>query len=59
MTSPPEHDPRPLPPEPPADNECCGSGCPLCVYDLYEDQKTQYRQALAAWLQRHPEAAGG
>jgi hypothetical protein len=49
-------DPRPQPPERPAENECCGSGCPLCVYDLYEEQLSEYRQALARWRERHPEA---
>ena len=47
-------DPRPLPPEPPGDNECCGSGCPLCVLDLYTDELNAYRLRLAQWLQRHP-----
>lgn len=50
----PDNDPRPQPPEPPADNECCGSGCPLCVLDLYAVEVTAYRERLAAWLQRHP-----
>lgn len=47
---------RPQPPEKPADNECCGSGCPLCVYDLYAEEVDRYRRALAAWKLRHPEA---
>ena len=49
-------DPRPLPPEEPGPNECCGSGCPLCVLDLYSDELRRYREALVAWKQRHPEA---
>lgn len=40
----------------PGPNECCGSGCPLCVLDLYSDELQRYRAALAAWNQRHPEA---
>ncbi|MDR6093832.1 MULTISPECIES: oxidoreductase-like domain-containing protein [Stenotrophomonas] len=55
MTDP---DPRPIPPEAPGPNECCGSGCPLCVLDLYSEELQRYRQALAAWLLRHPEAGG-
>lgn len=43
-------------PEEPGPNECCGSGCPLCVLDLYSDELQRYRAALAAWKQRHPEA---
>lgn len=50
-------DPRPTPPEEPGPNECCGSGCPLCVLDLYSEELTRYRQALEAWKQRNPEAA--
>jgi len=53
----PDPDPRPLPPEEPGPNECCGSGCPLCVLDLYSDELQRYRKALAEWKTRHPEAA--
>ncbi len=49
-------DPRPLPPEEPGPNECCGSGCPLCVFDLYAEELQRYRKALAEWLARHPDA---
>lgn len=52
----PDPDPRPQPPEEPGPNECCGSGCPLCVLDLYADELVRYRQALAAWKLRHPQA---
>ena len=52
----PDPDPRPQPPEAPGPNECCGSGCPLCVLDLYTDELLLYRQKLAEWLARHPEA---
>lgn len=50
----PADDPRPLPPEPPGENECCGSGCPLCVLDLYAEEVGAYRQRLAEWKARHP-----
>lgn len=50
------NDPRPQAPIEPAPNECCGSGCPLCVYDLYAEEVARYRQALALWQQRHPDA---
>nr|WP_219626122.1 oxidoreductase-like domain-containing protein [Stenotrophomonas maltophilia] len=53
----PDPDPRPLPPEEPGPNECCGSGCPLCVLDLYADELQRYRKALAEWQARHPDAA--
>ncbi len=47
-----------MPPEAPGPNECCGSGCPLCVLDLYSDELAQYRKRLEEWKLRHPEAEG-
>lgn len=52
-------DPRPQPPEKPLPQECCESGCPICVYDLYAEALEQYRQALAGWMLRHPQADDG
>lgn len=53
-------DPRPLPPERPADNACCDSGCDPCVYDLYARELEDYRAALRAWEERQelPAQAG-
>ncbi|THV07290.1 hypothetical protein K435DRAFT_833642 [Dendrothele bispora CBS 962.96] len=34
-------------PEEPADDECCMSGCAVCVYDLYEESLGLYKEALA------------
>ena len=48
-------DPRPIPPERPLPSDCCDSGCPICVHDLYAEQLQHYREQLAAWKQRHPE----
>ncbi|MEF9977619.1 MAG: oxidoreductase-like domain-containing protein [Thermomonas sp.] len=59
MTSPlasADPDPRPQPPERPLPSDCCDSGCPVCVHDLYAEEVIAHRQALAAWLQRHPTA---
>ena len=56
MPLPPDHDPRPQPPDKPLPQECCESGCPICVYDLYAEALEGYRQALAAWRLRHPDA---
>lgn len=50
-------DPRPQAPEAPGPNECCQSGCIPCVYDMYDEAMGEYREALKAWLARHPEAA--
>ncbi|WP_082190149.1 oxidoreductase-like domain-containing protein [Frateuria defendens] len=52
-------DPRPQPPPAPAPGDCCGEGCSHCVLDRYELELARYRDALAAWLARHPEAHGG
>lgn len=57
MTAMPDLDPRPLPPEPPLPSDCCDSGCAPCVNDTYAEELAHYRQALAAWLQRHPQPA--
>lgn len=46
------HDPRPLPPEQPGDDECCRSGCDPCIFDLYQRELQYYREALAAWEAR-------
>jgi len=37
-------------PEPPADNECCESGCEPCVWDVYREQ-------LALWQAHQKQAA--
>ena len=52
-------DPRPQPPVEPQLEDCCGSGCVVCVLDLYEEAMNRYRIALTAWQQRQgsPEAS--
>lgn len=51
-----DNDPRPIAPEPPLPGECCDSGCDPCVLDTYTEQLQYYREQLAKWLERHPEA---
>ncbi|KAF9063003.1 oxidoreductase-like protein [Rhodocollybia butyracea] len=34
-------------PKEPQSDECCMSGCAVCVYDLYEDSLAAYRDAVA------------
>jgi hypothetical protein len=34
--------------------DCCGNGCDPCIFDLYEEARQHYREALAAWRARHP-----
>ena len=50
----PDDDPPPVPPDKPLPNECCESGCPICVLDTYAEAMDEYRRALAAWKLRHP-----
>ena len=52
----PIDDPRPQPPEAPLPSDCCDSGCDPCVNDTYAEALAHYRQTLAAWLARHPDA---
>lgn len=49
-------DPRPQPPIEPQLEDCCGSGCVVCVFDAYEMARERHAQQLAAWLLRHPGA---
>jgi hypothetical protein len=49
-------DPRPQAPARPLPSDCCDSGCPVCVHDLYAEELRAYAQALDAWKLRHPEA---
>jgi hypothetical protein len=51
----PAGDPRPVPPLPPEPDDCCHSGCAICVFDLYHDALERYEEQLAAWLARHPD----
>lgn len=37
----------PRKPDPPADDECCMSGCAICVYDLYEESLEAYDTSVA------------
>jgi hypothetical protein len=37
--------PEPTPPDPAA---CCGNGCSPCVWDVYEEARAEWRQAVAA-----------
>jgi hypothetical protein len=45
-------DPRPQAPERPLPSDCCDSGCPVCVHDLYAEELRAYAQALGGWQKR-------
>jgi aarF domain-containing kinase len=36
----------PIKPSPPGAEDCCMSGCAVCVYDLYADDLRDYRESL-------------
>ncbi|KAG1843101.1 hypothetical protein C8R48DRAFT_785775 [Suillus tomentosus] len=38
----------PKEPIPPSDEECCMSGCAICVYDLYEESLGAYKELIVA-----------
>ncbi|KAJ7624238.1 hypothetical protein DFH06DRAFT_1230034 [Mycena polygramma] len=38
----------PQEPRPPESDECCMSGCAVCVYDLYEESLGAYKVSMAA-----------
>jgi hypothetical protein len=50
-------DPRPLAPREPQLEDCCGSGCVHCVFDIYQIALENYERALRDWEARHPEQA--
>jgi hypothetical protein len=54
----PDPDPRPEAPREPELEDCCGSGCAICVFDAYQIALENHERALKAWEARHPELAG-
>ena len=52
----PINDPKPVPPVPPDDEDCCRSGCDPCIFDIHAEAMERYRAELQAWEQRQ---AGG
>jgi hypothetical protein len=49
----PADDPRPLPPPEPQLEDCCGTGCVPCIFDVYQFALENYEQALREWKARH------
>lgn len=46
------NDLKPIPPEEPALEDCCQSGCDPCIFDRYTEELEKYRQALRQWEER-------
>lgn len=44
MNAPRDKPPRPAAPEP---GDCCGGGCVRCVFDVYDEQMAEWREACA------------
>jgi hypothetical protein len=40
---------KPRKPAEPDPSDCCGSGCPRCIFDIHEEAMQRYRAALAEW----------
>ncbi|KAG0294577.1 hypothetical protein BGZ96_000925 [Linnemannia gamsii] len=40
----------PVKPSPPGAEDCCMSGCAHCIYDIYEDDRQEYKTKLAKIL---------
>lgn len=36
--------PRPIPPRP---DECCGSGCVRCIFDVYDEALAEWEKQVA------------
>ena len=40
---------KPSNPKEPNPDDCCGSGCARCVWDIYADALERYEEQLEAW----------
>jgi putative PIN family toxin of toxin-antitoxin system len=52
------HDPRPIQPEAPLPDDCCGCGCMPCILDSHDEAMREYHRLLLAWMVRHPPVPG-
>ena len=55
MSAPSDLPPKPEPPDP---GDCCGSGCPRCVLDIYDEQLRAWEEAVAALRAQAPPPKG-
>jgi hypothetical protein len=42
--------PSPTAPRIPEPDECCGQGCAVCVWDIYERELDKYHERLRRWV---------
>ena len=40
---------KPTKPREPDPDECCGTGCTRCVWDIYDEAMDRYSQEMDAW----------
>lgn len=52
-------DDRPVPPERPLPDDCCGGGCDPCIHDLHAEAMEAYARALARWEARQSPTVAG
>ena len=55
----PAPDPPPIRPVEPDAADCCGEGCPRCIFDVHDEAMERYEVALAAWRKRQPDRRTG
>jgi hypothetical protein len=48
----------PTAPREPDPEECCGSGCALCVFDRHQQALERYHEQLRMWQAAHPAESG-
>jgi hypothetical protein len=45
-------------PQPPGEEDCCHSGCPVCVFDHYERELERWEERAAEILRRRGAGPG-
>jgi hypothetical protein len=46
---------KPCRPEEPDPSDCCGSGCPRCIFDIHDEAMQHYHDALREWQRQLPD----
>ncbi|KAL4501470.1 hypothetical protein ABPG72_021277 [Tetrahymena utriculariae] len=45
--------PKPQRPEEPDQDDCCGSGCQVCVFDRYYQKLEEYEEKMMEWEEKY------